>query len=187
MNREVKGKGKSKTLLLLRLGLVVAFGLLVSLGGQKQGIATPSPAPVPASTDGGDLSMSVGVVLKGALLPLERFGLDGAFIHLRMADFLGIEGLMAILEGGLSSGLRVLSLEVKLLMTRFPLNGSTLTPFTGGGLGLELATLTLIPEGVAGLEYLAPPFLLLGEMRVQSLKGMSILIGMGMEFNFLSN
>ena len=127
-------------------------------------------------------AMSIGVGLKGALLPVERFGLDGAFIHLRMGDFLGIEGLTAVIEGGLSSGLRVVSLGVKLLMTKFPLDGSVLIPFTGGGLGLELATLAVIPEGVAGVEYLAPPFLLLGEMRVQSLKGMTILIGVGLEF-----
>lgn len=129
----------------------------------------------------------LGVGLKVALYPLERFGLDEAFVYLRMNDFLGVEGLTAILEGGLGFDFKTISLDTKLLLTRFALDGTALIPFTGGGLTLELESdqgemrLGLIPEGLAGIEYSHPPFLLLGEMRVQSLRGMTILLGLAIE------
>lgn len=130
----------------------------------------------------------LGVGVKAALYPLERFGLEEAFVFLQMGDFLGVEGLTAILEGGLGFDLRSLSLDTKLLLTRFALDGATLIPFTGGGLTLELEPiqgairLTLIPEGLAGIEYSLPPLLLLAELQVQSLRGMTILLGVALEF-----
>jgi len=129
----------------------------------------------------------LGVGLKVAFYPLEHFGLDEAFVHLRMSDFLGVEGLTAILEGGLGFNLRTISLDTKLLLTEFAIDHAALIPFTGGGLTLELESvqgemhLSLIPEGLAGLEYSLPPLLLLGEMRVQSLRGMTILLGLALE------
>lgn len=143
-------------------------------------IALPLIA-LPARAEG------VGVGLKAALYPLERFGLDEAFVYLRMSDFLGVEGLTAILEGGLGFSLKTISLDTKLLLTRFALDHAALIPFTGGGLTLALEAdqgemrLELIPEGLAGLEYSLPPLLLLGEMRVQSERGMTILLGLAIE------
>ena len=138
-------------------------------------------AVLPAGAEG------LGVGVKAALYPLERFGLEEAFVYLRMSDFLGVEGLTAILEGGLGFNLRTISLDMKLLLTRFALDSAALTPFTGGGLTLELELaqgamrLNLIPEGLAGIEYSLPPLLLLGELRVQSERGMTILFGLGLE------
>lgn len=129
-----------------------------------------------------------GLGVKLALYPLEEFGFDQAFGFLRVSDFLGVEGLTAILEGGLGLDLRSISLDAKLLLTRFALNSSTLIPFTGGGLVLERGPgplpgeLTLIPEGLAGVELAFPPLLLLGELRVRSLRGMAILLGVAIEF-----
>ncbi|MFQ6117727.1 MAG: hypothetical protein ACE5LQ_05605 [Candidatus Bipolaricaulia bacterium] len=143
-------------------------------------IALPLIA-LPARAEG------LGVGLKAALYPLERFGLDEAFVYLRMSDFLGVEGLTAILEGGLGFSLKTISLDTKLLLTRFALDHAALIPFTGGGLTLALEAdqgemrLELIPEGLAGLEYSLPPLLLLGEMRVQSERGMTILLGLAIE------
>ncbi|HID10864.1 MAG TPA: hypothetical protein EYP17_06140, partial [Candidatus Latescibacteria bacterium] len=48
-------------------------------------------AVLPAGAEG------LGVGVKAALYPLERFGLEEAFVYLRMSDFLGVEGLTAIL------------------------------------------------------------------------------------------
>jgi hypothetical protein len=133
------------------------------------------PVTLPTAAEG------IGVGVKMAVYPLSHFGLEKAFIYLRMSDFLGVEGLTAILEGGLGFNLKTISLDTKLLLARFALDGATLIPFTGGGLTLELAPLELIPEGLAGMEYSLPPFLLLGEMRVQSLRGMTILLGLALE------
>jgi len=136
---------------------------------------------LPAGAEG------LGMGVKAALYPLERFGFEEAFVYLRMSDFLGVEGLEAILEGGLGFNLRTISLDTKLLLTRFVLDGAALTPFTGGGLTLELelaqgaTRLDLIPEGLAGVEYSLPPLLLLGELRVQSERGMTILLGLAFE------
>lgn len=131
----------------------------------------------------------LGLGVKLALYPLAEFGPDQAFVFLRVSDFLGVEGLTAILEGGLGLDLRSVSLDAKLLLTRFALNGSTLFPFTGGGLALELGPggplpwgITLIPEGLAGVEFALPPLLFLGELRVRSLRGMAILLGVALEF-----
>ncbi|MCR4405078.1 MAG: hypothetical protein NUW06_07400 [Candidatus Acetothermia bacterium] len=134
----------------------------------------------------------LGVGMKATLFPWREFGLESAFVHLRMSDFLGVEGLTAILEGGLGLDLRTVSLDTKLLLTRFALDSGAITPFTGGGLslGLELAEGALrlipIPEGLAGVEYSLPPLLLLGEIRVQSQVegrgGMVILLGVAVEF-----
>lgn len=131
----------------------------------------------------------LGVGLKTALYlyPPMHFGLDEAFVYLRMSDFLGVEGLTAVLEGGLGFSLKTISLDTKLLLTSFALDHAAIVPFTGGGLTLALEAdqgemrLKLIPEGLAGLEYSLPPLLLLGEMRVQSERGMTILLGLAIE------
>ncbi len=135
------------------------------------------------------VAKGLGLGVKLALYPLVEFGFDQAFGFLRVSDFLGVEGLTAILEGGLGLDLRSISLDAKLLLTRFPLDGSALIPFTGGGIALELGPLhegggglTLIPEGLAGVEFSLPPLLLLGELRVRSLRGMAILLGLALEF-----
>jgi hypothetical protein len=156
------------------LALALVFALSISL------VAPPAGAA------------GLGVGLKAALYPWEQFGLESAFIHLRVSDFLQVEGLTAILEGGLGLDLRTISLDAKLLLTRFPLDGATLTPFTGGGLSLEFELvpgalhLIFIPEGLAGVEYSLPPLLLFGEIRVQSRVqsrgGMTLLFGVGLEF-----
>ncbi|MGQ9477567.1 MAG: hypothetical protein ACUVRH_03640 [Candidatus Bipolaricaulia bacterium] len=133
------------------------------------------------------VAKGLGLGVKLALYP---FGFDQAFGFLRVSDFLGVEGLTAILEGGLGLDLRSISLDAKLLLTRFPLDGSALIPFTGGGIALELGPrplhegggLTLIPEGLAGVEFSLPPLLLLGELRVRSLRGMAILLSLALEF-----
>mgnify|MGYP005846231493 CR=1 FL=1 len=134
----------------------------------------------------------LGVGMKAALFPWSEFGLESAFVQLRMSDVLGVEGLTAILEGGLGLDLRTISLDTKLLLTRFPLDSGTLTPFTGGGLSLEFELvqgalqLIPIPEGLAGVGYSLPPLLLLVELRVQSQVqgrgGMTILFGVVFEF-----
>lgn len=132
------------------------------------------------------VAKGLGLGVKLALYPLAEFGFDQAFGFLRVSDFLGVEGLTAILEGGLGLDLRSVSLDAKLLLARFALDGSALVPFTGGGLTLELGVppgrLTLIPEGLAGVELALPPLLFLGELRVRSLRGMAILLGLAIEF-----
>ncbi len=124
----------------------------------------------------------LGAGVKAIAYP--RLGLDEAFVHLRMSEFLGVEGLTAILEGGLGFDLKTVSLDMKLLLTKFDLDGAAVTPFTGGGLTLELSqgAVQVIPEGLAGIEYSLPPLLLLGELRVRSLRGMAGLLGIGLEF-----
>jgi hypothetical protein len=149
---------------LISLALVVA--LLMSL------------VVLPAGATG------LGLGAKAVFYPLERLSLDEAFAHLRMSEFLGVEGLTAILEGGIGFSLRTVSLDIKLLLTQFDLDGAVVTPFTGGGLTLELSqgVTYLIPEGLAGIEYSLSPLLLLIELRVQSLRGMAGLLGVGWEF-----
>jgi len=137
-------------------------------------VALTVPIALPAAGE-------VGAGVKMAAYPLSHFGPEEAFVYLQLPDFLGVEGLTAILEGGLGFNLKTISLDTKLLLTRFPLDSAVVIPFTGGGLTLELAPLELVPEGLAGIEYSSPPFLLLGEMRVQSLRGMTILLGLAIE------
>jgi hypothetical protein len=159
----------------MRKATALALALILTL------LACASPSCAAAAK-------GLGLGVKLALYPLEEFGFDQAFGFLRVSDFLGVEGLTAILEGGLGLDLRSISLDAKLLLTRFVLDGSALIPFTGGGFALErgpdplLGGLTLIPEGLAGVEFSLPPLLLLGEMRVRSLRGLAILLGVAIEF-----
>jgi len=149
-------------------------------------ILTASAAVAPAAR-----AEEVGLGVKWVLYPWGQFGPEQVFLHLRVGNFLGVEGLETILEGGLGLNLRTISLDAKLLLTRFALDGTTLTPFTGGGLALEVEQgwkpfqplhLALIPEGLAGIESSLPPLFLFLELRVRSLRGMVFLIGLGLEF-----
>ncbi len=126
---------------------------------------------------------ATGIGLKFALLPPERFGIEEAFGYLRWNDFLGIEGLVTSLEGGVRADLRAVSLEFKLLLIGFPMEGGTVYPFTGFGALLELSPKPeIIPEGSGGLAWSAPPVLLFGELRIQTLRGMTTIFGFGFEF-----
>lgn len=126
---------------------------------------------------------ATGIGLKFALLPLEQFGVEEAFGYLRWRDFLGIEGLVAALEGGVRADLHAVSLEFKLLLIGFPVESGTIYPFTGFGALLELSPQpVLIPEGSGGLAWSEPPLLLFGELRIQTLRGMRAILGLGFEF-----